>query len=286
MRLCDAHNHLQDPRLRDRLSEIVSASKEAGVVQMVVNGSCESDWPDVAALARRFPDLVIPSFGYHPWHLRERTDRWQSALQRFLDDTPGAVIGEIGLDRWILEQTPEVRRRSAAAFADSEPASLPEQEEVFLWQWKLAAERNLAASIHCLRAFGHLEELLRGSRGPARGFLIHSYGGPAEMVPSFAQLGARFGFPGCFADPRRHRKLEAFRRVPVDRLLAETDAPDQALPPGMDLHSLRPGDGETTLNHPANLLVSYRALSELRNIEGAQLAAQIEKTFQVLFGRQ
>ena len=63
---------------------------------MVVNGACESDWPQVLALARANP-LVLPSFGYHPWYLPERTVDWQKNLEKFLDETPGAV-GEIGLD--------------------------------------------------------------------------------------------------------------------------------------------------------------------------------------------
>ena len=80
MRFFDAHNHLQDERFGVRQRELMATARAAGVARMVVNGSCEEDWPKVAALAREFPDLVIPSFGYHPWYVHERTPGWQRGL--------------------------------------------------------------------------------------------------------------------------------------------------------------------------------------------------------------
>jgi TatD DNase family protein len=66
LRFFDAHNHLQDERLAPHLPEILAALPAAGVVKIVVNGSCEADWPRVLELARTVPQ-VIPSFGCHPW---------------------------------------------------------------------------------------------------------------------------------------------------------------------------------------------------------------------------
>ncbi|MBI5775633.1 MAG: TatD family hydrolase, partial [Verrucomicrobia bacterium] len=210
MRLYDAHNHLQDERFGGRQAALLDACRAAGLTRMVVNGSCESDWPDVQRLARTFPE-VLPSFGYHPWYLHERTANWLDVLKHFLDDTPGAVIGEIGLDRW----------KPGLAYDG--------QEEAFTAQLALATERNLPVSIHCLQAWGRMHELLRAGPRPARGFLLHSYGGPAEMVAPLAKLGAYFSFPGYYAHERKARQRETFKLVPADRLLIETDAPDQSL---------------------------------------------------------
>ncbi|HEV2692967.1 MAG TPA: TatD family hydrolase, partial [Verrucomicrobiae bacterium] len=98
MNFYDAHNHLQDDRFGGRQSELLTACEKAGVRRMVVNGACESDWPQVLALARA-SEIVLPSFGYHPWYLSECTPDWRSNLEKFLDKIPSAV-GEIGLDRW------------------------------------------------------------------------------------------------------------------------------------------------------------------------------------------
>ena len=108
-----------------------------------------------------------------------------------------------------------------------------------MWQLRLAAERNLPLSIHCLQAWGPLLDILRAEPRPACGFLLHSYGGAAELVAPLAELGAYFSLPGYFALERKTRQREAFRQVPADRLLIETDAPDQSLPPERVQYPLR-----------------------------------------------
>lgn len=266
MNFCDAHNHLQDERFAGRQAELVTAARAVGVTRMVVNGSCEADWPQVAALAREFPGLVVPSFGYHPWYVGERTAWWRDTLVEWLDRTPGAVVGEIGLDRW------------------KPGLSYDGQEEVFVAQLRLAAERNLAASLHCLQAWGRLYDLLREQPRPARGFLLHSYGGPAEMVAPLAKLGARFSFPGYFMHGRKARQRETFKAVPLDRLLIETDAPDQLLPDAANRHPLTEALTGKPLNHPANLPAVYEFMAELRGVPLAELAAQVEENFRRLFG--
>ena len=263
MKFFDAHNHLQDDRFAGRQNEMLVACKKAGVARMVVNGACESDWPQVLALARTNP-IVLPSFGYHPWHLHERTLDWRKNLEKFLDEIPSAV-GEIGLDRW----KPDLNYAG--------------QEEVFLVQLRVAAERDLPVSIHCLQAWGRLHELLRDHPRPARGCVLHSFGGPAEMIPQFARLGAYFSFPGYFLHERKLRQRETFRQVPPDRLLIETDAPDQYLPPDKNCFPLADAAGKP-LNHPANLVAVYAGLAEFLGEKPESLAVRVEENFQRLFG--
>ena len=263
MNLYDAHNHLQDDRFAARQSELLAACEKVGVQKMVVNGACESDWPQVLRLARE-SKIVLPSFGYHPWYLRERTPDWQTPLETFLAATPSAV-GEIGLDRW----------KPDLPYAG--------QEEVFLTQLKIAAERNLPVSIHCLQAWGRLHDLLRENPRPTRGLVLHSFGGPAEMIPAFAKLGAYFNFPGYFLHERKFKQRETFKKVPADRLLIETDAPDQLLPADKILFPLADENGQP-LNHPANLPAVYSGLAEFLGENLESLAARVEENFLRVFG--
>ena len=263
MRLYDAHNHLQDARFTAP-EKLLAEAASVGVARMVVNGACEEDWPLVQQLAGKFPQ-VLPSFGYHPWYLHERTAEWQSQLIVFLDTTPSSVIGEIGLDRW----------KPGLPYAG--------QEEAFVWQLQLAAERNVAASIHCLQAWGRMHELLRATPRPARGFLLHSYGGPKEMVAPLAKLGAYFSFPGYFMQQRKARQREAFAAVPLDRLLIETDAPDQLLPDSANRFPLHDCH-RRPLNHPANLRATYEFMARERARSVEKFAAQMERNFRQLFG--
>ena len=263
MKFFDAHDHLQDDRFGGRQRELLAACERAGVVRMVVNGACESDWPQVLDLARK-SRIVLPSFGCHPWYLHERTPDWLKNLKRFLDEISSAV-GEIGLDHW----------KPDLAYAG--------QEEAFLAQLALAAERNLPVSIHCLQAWGRLLELLQKNPRPARGFVLHSFGGPVEMVPAFTKLGAYFSFPGYFLHERKFRQREAFKKVPPDRLLIETDAPDQLLPEEKNLHPLADANGKP-LNHPANLPAVYAGLAEVLGENVDSLAARVAENFQRVFG--
>ena len=264
LRLYDAHNHLQDQRLAPCREAILRALQRESVMRMVVNGSCEADWPEVLELARRCPQ-VLPSFGCHPWYVKERSADWQAALLRHLDAVPSA-IGEVGLDRWIKDH------------------DIVAQEEVFMWQLRLAAERNLPVSIHCLRASGRLLEILRA--GPRRrcGFLLHSFGGPREMVGPLAELGAYFSLPGYYAHERKVQQRETFRHVPPDRLLIETDAPDQLLPAERVQYPLTDAASGQAINHPANLGAIYRFAAELLGEPLDRLAERVGENFRRLFG--
>lgn len=264
LHLYDAHNHLQDERFGGRQTELLAACAQVGMVRLVVNGSCEKDWPQVLGLAKQFPQ-VLPSFGYHPWYIHERTTDWLMTLERFLDQTPSAV-GEIGLDRW----KPDLPYEG--------------QEEVFIAQLRLTAERNLPASIHCLQAWGRMLEILKTELRPARGFLLHSYGGPKEMVKPFADLGAYFSLPGYYAHERKERQRETFKAVPRNRLLIETDAPDQSLPDARNRFPLQDPASGKALNHPANLRAVYEFAAELVGEPVETLATRVEENFGRLFG--
>jgi TatD DNase family protein len=275
----DAHNHLQDDWLAPHLDAIAAASAELGIDAMIVNGTCEADWPRVAELSRRFP-FAKPSYGLHPWDVPGRSPLWLETLRTRLAAEPHAAIGEIGIDRWILESAPA----DYFPAGSPPPAPLTEQIECFLAQLALAVALDRAATVHCLQAWGQLDELLRSRPLPRRGFLLHAYGGPAEMVPGFAKLGAYFSFNGAFLAERKTRQRAAFRVVPAERLLVETDAP--ALPPSAPwlTHPLPPSPEGKTVNHPANLAATYRGLAQIRGVTEAELATQVAENFTQLFG--
>jgi TatD DNase family protein len=261
--LYDAHNHYQDPRLdRDR-PKILAGLPGLGVQEAVVNGSAEDDWEDVAKLAREHPWLR-PSFGLHPWYVKERTHAWQERLRSYLTAFPKAPVGEIGLDRWI------------------EHPDIAAQISCFRWQLELATELHRPATLHCLRAWGLLDEQLRTLPLPERGFLLHSYGGPVEMIPSFVKMGAYFSLSPYFGHARKAQQLATFAAVPIDRLLAETDAPDMWPPAELNAHPLT-HEGQP-INHPANLQVSYGLLAKIRGVSVTELEEQIGENYRRLFG--
>ena len=264
MKLFDAHNHLHDPRLAARREVILRELPRTGLQRAVVNGTREADWAAVASLAREM-SWVVPSFGLHPWFVAERSAGWKAKLTAALEAHPGAGVGEIGLDRWVKDH------------------DLVQQTEVFTAQLTMAAERNRPVSIHCLKAWGAMWDIVRTHPLPARGFLLHSYGGPAEMVTGFVARGARFSFSAYFLHARKVAQCEVFRQIPIDRLLVETDAPDMLPPAGRNAHPLHdPSSGEA-VNHPANIELAYAGVAALRGISVEALAAQVAENFERLF---
>lgn len=263
MSFIDAHNHLQDERLDPIRDEVIAECQRIGVRHAVVNGTHPKDWRRVADLAQRYPWLR-PSFGVHPWYIDDLQPDYLQILCRFLDERP-SVIGEIGIDHW----KPGLDRAR--------------QEEVFLAQLDLARQRNLPVTIHGLKAWGRLLELLQAHGALSRGFLLHSYSGPRELVEAFADLGAYFSLAPVFFTPHRHAKLKLFRHIPIERILLETDAPDQGPTPEMDLYRNAP-DRPVNVNHPGNIKLVYRGMAELLDLSDDELAARMEGNFSRLFG--
>ncbi len=277
--LYDAHQHFHFDQLTPHRAAIDADVRAIGLKRAVVNGTNEEEWPVVAALAKQH-SWILPSFGIHPWDCGNRGPEWLAMLRSALQASPAAGVGEIGLDRWIIDGI----KPGDPRIAGLRVAPLDEQREVFTIQLTLAAELNRAASIHCVQAWGALMEVLKTSPRPARGFLLHGYSGPAEMMKNFTDLGAYYSFNIQLMEPRHASRLNNFRHVPAKRLLVETDAPTK---PPADAHkrfALPSAPDGSEVNHPANIAVAYEQLAKLRGTSEEILAKQVEQNFMRLFG--
>jgi TatD DNase family protein len=221
---------------------------------MVVNGATETDWPVVLRLAQSF-SCILPCFGLHPWYVDERSGHWLEILESTLMTVP-AGVGEIGLDRWI-----ESRNETA-------------QEEVFRAQLDLARRLRRPVMIHCLKAWGWFLEVMKSEKELPCGFLLHACGGPVEFIEPLAAMGACFSFGGNVSDERKARRQAAFKAVPLDHLLLETDAPDLLPPEPCRPFACLGKDGRLK-NDPAHLAAFFPALACLRGMEPEELATAL-----------
>ncbi|CAN6240583.1 unnamed protein product [Urochloa humidicola] len=255
VRLFDAHCHLQDPRVAAVAPALIRAATASGVARFAVNGTSEKDWHLVKQMAEDHP-AVVPCFGLHPWWVPERSPDWMDSLRRFFTETPEAAVGEIGLDKGSHGKT----------------IDFGEQVEVFQRQLELAKELERPVSVHCVRAFGDLLEILK-------------------------QIGP---FPAGMKSTKAKQMLKS---IPLDRILLETDAPD-ALPklddvsvsavpvPSSDTDTKKHHkDSESqattasneSLNHPKNIHMVLKYVASLLEVPEAELAELSYKNATKLF---
>ena len=238
--LVDIHCHLQDSRLSQSLPLVLDQAYAAGVLCAVCNGTREGDWASVHQLAASSnatttgKTKIIPCFGLHPWHVKERSDKWLQHLEELLASTPSGV-GEIGLDRWI------------------EPRDEAVQETVFRAQLRLAKKLKRPIMIHCVRAWDWILPIL-AEEGPfPQGFLVHAFGGPEHSINTFVKLGGYFSCAGSVLHERKMKQRQLLLRIPIERLLLETDSPDLAMPESII--------GQSILRHQSRILSEPAHLS-------------------------
>jgi TatD DNase family protein len=231
----DTHCHLDASAFDADREEALRRAREAGVTDVIVPAVGPDGWDALRAFAARTPGIHF-GLGIHPQLLPElapRTDAERlAALEEALARGGAVCVGECGLDGPSAEAGAPMERQVA----------------VLRGHLRLARRLGLPVSLHCLRAHDALLALLAEEPLPAGG-VLHSFSGSADQARAYARFGLHYAFAGPVTYERARKPLEAARAVPKERLLLETDAPDQ---------TPRPRRGR---NEPAHLPLVAAALA-------------------------
>jgi TatD DNase family protein len=261
--MIDTHCHLDKPEFDADRGAVLERARAAGVSEIVVPAIGPDGWAALAAWAPRTPGVHF-GLGIHPQLLPEldpaSDDRVVAQLEAALARGGAIGIGECGLDA-----------KSAEPGAGPWPAPLGRQVRILRAQLALARRHQLPVMLHCLRAHDALHALLR-DEPPAAGGVLHSYSGSAEQVAGYAALGLWFSFAGPITYERARKPAAAAQAVPRDRLLLETDAPDQ---------TPRPHRGR---NEPGFLAATAVALAAAVGLSPPELDALTTRNARTLFG--
>jgi TatD DNase family protein len=237
----DSHCHLDDDAYDHDRAAVLTRAEAAGVVGVFVPGWLPDKWTALGALCASSP-LLSCGVGLHPWYVHTLSpaelQRALAALPQIIAEQGACAVGECGLDK--------PKAKAGGAPLDVQTAVLRVHLDV-------ARALALPVVLHCVEAHGALLALLEEGGPLPAGGVMHSYSGPGELVPRYAALGLTFSFAGIVTRANARRPREAARAVPLERLLVESDGPDQAAA------SVAPGRSE-----PAHVALVLDALAELR----------------------
>jgi TatD DNase family protein len=255
--MIDTHCHLDGAAFDADRAEVLARARSAGVTELVVPAVGPDGWGPLAALAAASPGVHF-GLGIHPQLVPEldpaHDDRLLADLEAALGRGGAIAVGECGLD------------------GPSVDAGAPLGRQLALLRGQLALARRfrLPAILHVLRAHDAALAVLREEPLPAGG-VLHSWSGSAEQVAPFAALGLHFSFAGPITYERARKPAAAARAVPPDRLLLETDAPDQ---------TPRPLRGR---NEPSHLPLVAGALASAIGTTVEELDARTTRNARALF---
>lgn len=249
MRLIDSHAHLDDRAFaKDRAAVIARAFGEG--IGVITIGADLASSREAVRLAGRHRGMWA-TVGVHPHDAKTVTDDVLVELEAL---SAGAVgVGEIGLDYYRDLSPRDVQRR------------------VFAAQLDLAARRGLPLVIHDRESTDDLLAVLRQRDATYRG-VIHSFLGDRTLAETFLDLGFHLGIGGPVTFPKNQLLRDAVRRIPVERILLETDCP-----------YLTPVPYRGRRNEPAYVRYVAETIAELKGLPVEDVARRTTENARRLF---
>jgi len=231
--LVDTHAHLQDEAYHD-MKAVLKRAADNSVEKVVCIGYDYESSVEALNLARKYKE-IFAVIGIHPHDAKELNDNILTKLYDLGRDPKVVAIGEIGLDY----------------FRNLSPKEM--QQKAFLAQLKLAKELNKPIVIHDRDAHKEVLDILKTEKGAANGGIMHCYSGHLPLAIELMKLGFHISFAGPITFKNAKKAHEVAAKIPLNRLLIETDCP-----------YLTPEPYRGKVNEPANVLLVAEKIAELR----------------------
>ncbi|ADG80991.1 TatD family hydrolase [Thermincola potens] len=249
--LIDAHAHLDDSKYEQDRHEMLMRAKERGVTHIVNVGYDLPSSKRSIQLAEEY-EFIFAAVGVHPHDVKEAPPDILDRLKDLVIHPKVVAIGEIGLDY----------------YRDLSPREL--QQERFRKQIELAIEVGLPIIVHDREAHGDTMAILKEYEGRVAG-VLHCFSGSWDMARECINMGYYISFAGPVTFNNANKLREVAAKVPLHRLLVETDAP-----------YLTPEPHRGKRNESAYVYYVAERIAQLRNIPVEELAhAAAENTLRL-----
>jgi len=204
--LIDSHAHLEMAAFKEDLEEVIQRAKESGVEYVFTVGTEKKDWNRALEIANSHPGIYAV-LGVHPHNAKEIDDRTYPSLKELCQNKKVRAYGEIGLD----------------FFRNLSPRQL--QITRFREQIRLALELDLPIVVHDREAHQETLDILKSERAERTGGILHCFSGDYRMAQACLDMGFSISIPGTITFKDTGPFQEMVRKLPLESLLIETDAP-------------------------------------------------------------
>ena len=258
LRCIDIGANLTSSKFANDREAVLASAKAAGVSQIVLTGSSESNSQQAADMCPEHPGFLFATAGIHP-HDASKYDstRTRKVLMDLFQHDHVVAVGECGLD-FNRDFSPRDAQRSC-----------------FAEHLEMAAECGLPLFLHERDAFDEFIEMMRGVRDKVTGGVVHCFTGTAEQAKAYLDLDLHLGITGWICDERRGVHLrEVVKMIPANRLMIETDCP-----------YLAPRDYRPRIkrNEPKYLPHILKTVATCRDESPVELGKQILETTNLFF---
>ena len=204
--LIDSHAHLEMPDFKRDLEQVIQRARESGVGYIFTVGTEKKDWKRALEIADSHPSIYA-ILGVHPHNAKEIEDQTYPALRELCRNGKVRAYGEIGLD----------------FFRNLSPRDI--QLKRFREQIGLAKELGLPIVVHDREAHQETLEILKSEKAEECGGIIHCFSGDYVMAKNCIDMGFYISVPGSITFKNAEGFREIVKRIPLESLLVETDAP-------------------------------------------------------------
>jgi TatD DNase family protein len=204
--LIDSHAHLEMPEFKADLEQVIQRAKASGVEYIFTVGTEKKDWHRALEIAHSYPP-VYAILGVHPHNAREIDEETYPTLRKLCANEKVRAYGEIGLDFYRNLSPREVQLKR------------------FREQIQFARKLSLPIVVHDREAHKETLEILKSEKAEEYGGIIHCFSGDYEMARQCIEMGFYISVPGTVTFKNAGEFHEIIKRLPLESLLIETDAP-------------------------------------------------------------
>ena len=239
--LFDTHAHMNDPAFQEDREQVLLSLKDKGVAYMMNVGCCLDSSKDCIAMAEKYP-FVYASVGSHPDSADEVNEEVLEQYRQMAKHPKVLALGEIGLDYYY----------------ETIPRQI--QQQAFRLQMELARELKMPVIVHERNAHDDGMRIAKEFKDVTGVF--HCYSGSAEMARQLVDMGWYIGFTGVLTFKNARKAVETAERIPLERIVLETDCPFMA-----------PEPFRGKRNDPGYLYRMAERLAEIRGISVEEVHA-------------